>query len=160
MPVGDDKSAVRPNPNMEGSTMHSDRVARGRKVNAWAYAEQEPSPLTVMLIKMRFDLATAQAEAAKGTAADQSIIRKALDSAHAAAKDCAPYVHQRLSSLDKSNVPERNLDNLSEDELKTFLPLLEKLWGKKANNPQQSWGFEGEPPEAVMKDSGTRDATS
>jgi hypothetical protein len=28
---------------------------------------------------------------------------------------------------------------------------------KKANNPQQSWGFEGEPPKAVMKDSGTRD---
>src|SRR5271169_7212068 len=26
-----------------------------------------------------------------------------------------------------------------------------------ANNPQQSWGFEGEPPEAVMKDSATRD---
>jgi hypothetical protein len=25
-----------------------------------------------------------------------------------------------------------------------------------ANNPQQSWGFEGEPPEAVMKDSRTR----
>jgi len=28
-----------------------------------------------------------------------------------------------------------------------------------ANNPQQSWGFEGEPPKAVMKDSGTRDGT-
>ena len=124
MPVGDDKSAVRPNPNMEGSTMHSDRVARRRKVNAWAYAEQEPSPLTVMLVKMRFEFATARAQAAKGTAADQSIIRKALDSAHAAAKDCAPYVHQRLSSLDP---PHRSLDNLSDDELKTFLLLLNKL---------------------------------
>jgi hypothetical protein len=30
---------------------------------------------------------------------------------------------------------------------------------KKANDPQQSWGFEGEPPEAVIKDSGTRDVT-
>jgi hypothetical protein len=29
----------------------------------------------------------------------------------------------------------------------------------KANNPQHSWGFEGEPPKAVMKDSGTRDGT-
>ena len=29
----------------------------------------------------------------------------------------------------------------------------------EANNPQQSWGFGGEPPEAVMKDSGTRDGT-
>ena len=29
----------------------------------------------------------------------------------------------------------------------------------KANNPQQSWGFGGEPPEAVIKDSGTRDGT-
>jgi integrase len=27
----------------------------------------------------------------------------------------------------------------------------------RANNPQQSWGFDGEPPEAVMKDSGTSD---
>ena len=26
-------------------------------------------------------------------------------------------------------------------------------------NPQQSWGFDGEPPEAVMKDSATRDGT-
>jgi hypothetical protein len=31
---------------------------------------------------------------------------------------------------------------------------------RKANNPQQSWGFEGEPPEAVIKDSGTRAGTS
>jgi poly-gamma-glutamate synthesis protein (capsule biosynthesis protein) len=31
---------------------------------------------------------------------------------------------------------------------------------KPANNPQQSWGFDGEPPEAVIKDSGTRDGTS
>src|SRR6516164_10371302 len=155
MPVGDDKSALRPDPNMEGSALHSDRVTRRRQIK-----ELKPSPLTVMLVKTRFEFATARAQAAKGTAADQSIIRKALDSAHAAAKDCAPYVHQRLSSLDKSNVPERNLDNLSEDELKTFLPLLEKLWGKKANNPQQSWGFEGEPPEAVRKDSGTRDGNS
>jgi hypothetical protein len=29
----------------------------------------------------------------------------------------------------------------------------------QANNPQQSWGFDGEPPEAVMKDAGTRDWT-
>jgi hypothetical protein len=29
-----------------------------------------------------------------------------------------------------------------------------------ANNPQQSWGFDGEPPEAVIKVSGTRDGTS
>ena len=29
----------------------------------------------------------------------------------------------------------------------------------KINNPQQSWGFEWEPPKAVMKDSGTRDWT-
>jgi hypothetical protein len=30
----------------------------------------------------------------------------------------------------------------------------------KANNPQQSWGFDGEPPEAVIKGSGTRVGTS
>ena len=29
----------------------------------------------------------------------------------------------------------------------------------EANNPQQSWGFEGEPPEAVIGDPGTRDRT-
>jgi hypothetical protein len=119
MPVGDDKSALRPDPNMEGSALHSDRVTRRRQIK-----ELKPSPLTVMLVKMRFEFATAQAQAAKGTAADQSIIRKALDSAHAAAKDCAPYVHQRLSSLDP---PHRSLDNLSDDELKTFLLLLNKL---------------------------------
>jgi hypothetical protein len=28
-----------------------------------------------------------------------------------------------------------------------------------ANNPQQSWGFDGEPPEAVIKESGTTDGT-
>jgi len=137
MPVGDDKSAVRPNPNMEGSTMHSDRVARRRKVNAWAYAEQEPSPLTVMLVKMRFDFATAQAEAAKGTAADQSIIRKALDSAHAAAKDCAPYVHQRLSSLDKSTW-RMNYSKLSDDELDTLERLLEKVENKNISSIDSS----------------------
>ena len=32
--------------------------------------------------------------------------------------------------------------------------------GREANNPQQSWGFDGEPPEAVMKDFGTREGTS
>ena len=119
MPVGDDKSALRPDPNMEGSALHSDRVTRRRQIK-----ELKPSPLTVMLVKMRFEFATARAQAATGTAADQSIIRKALDSAHAAAKDCAPYVHQRLSSLDP---PHRSLDNLSDDELKTFLLLLNKL---------------------------------
>ena len=31
---------------------------------------------------------------------------------------------------------------------------------REANNPQQSWGFEGEPPEAVIKNSGTRVGTS
>ena len=132
-----DKSAARPNPNMEGGTMHSDRVARRRKVNAWAYAEQEPSPLTVMLVKMRFDFATAQAEAAKGTAADQSIIRKALDSAHAAAKDCAPYVHQRLSSLDKSTW-RMNYSKLSDDELDTLERLLEKVENKNISSIDSS----------------------
>ena len=137
MPVGDDKSAVRPNPNMEGSTLHSDRVTRSRKINAWTYLGQEPSPLTVMLIKMRFDLATAQAEAAKGTAADQSIIRKALDSAHAAAKDCAPYVHQRLSSLDKSTW-RMNYSKLSDDELDTLERLLEKVENKNISSIDSS----------------------
>jgi hypothetical protein len=40
-----------------------------------------------------------------------------------------------------------------------FTTSLEQLVDGKANNPQQSWGFGGEPPEAVMKDSGTRDGT-
>jgi hypothetical protein len=35
-----------------------------------------------------------------------------------------------------------------------------RVYSHAANNPQQSWGFEGEPPEAVTKDSGTRDGTS
>jgi hypothetical protein len=38
--------------------------------------------------------------------------------------------------------------------------LLQKMISaRQANDPQQSWGFEGEPPEAVIKDSGTRDVT-
>jgi hypothetical protein len=36
----------------------------------------------------------------------------------------------------------------------------QRLRGLEANNPQQSWGFDGEPPEAVIKESGTRDGTS
>jgi hypothetical protein len=39
-----------------------------------------------------------------------------------------------------------------------FLELLSDI-AVGANNPQQSWGFDGEPPEAVMKDAGTRDWT-
>ena len=132
MPVGDDKSALRPDPNMEGSALHSDRVTRRRQIK-----ELKPSPLTVMLVKMRFDFATAQAEAAKGTAADQSIIRKALDSAHAAAKDCAPYVHQRLSSLDKSTW-RMNYSKLSDDELDTLERLLEKVENKNISSIDSS----------------------
>jgi hypothetical protein len=37
--------------------------------------------------------------------------------------------------------------------------LVREIDSGEANNPQQSWGFEGEPPEAVMKDSRTRDGT-
>ena len=137
MPVGDDKSAVQPNPNMEGSTTHSDRVTRRRQIKAKVYAEQEPSPLTVMFAKMRFEFARAQAEAAKGTTADQSIVRKALDSAHAAAKDCAPYVHQRLSSLDKSTWP-MDYSNLSDDELETLERLLTKVEYKNISSIDSS----------------------
>jgi hypothetical protein len=80
-----------------------DRVARRTQANAIAFAQQEPSPLTVMLVKMRFEFALAKVEAAKGKTANQNVIRKALDSAHAAAKDCAPHVHGRLSSLHASS---------------------------------------------------------
>ena len=132
MPVGDDKSALRPDPNMEGSALHSDRVTRRRQIK-----ELKPSPLTVMLVKMRFEFATARAQAAKGTAADQSIIRKALDSAHAAAKDCAPYVHQRLSSLDKSTW-RMNYSKLSDDELDTLERLLEKVENKNISSIDSS----------------------
>ena len=131
MPVGDDKSALRPDPNMEGSALHSDRVTRRRQIK-----ELKPSPLTVMLVKMRFEFATARAQAAEGTAADQSIIRKALDSAHAAAKDCAPYIHQRLSTLDER--PPANFDSLSDDELETFARLLEKLGYKNVSSIDSS----------------------
>jgi hypothetical protein len=48
-----------------------------------------------------------------------------------------------------------------------FLRLLRRMamdWEdqrqKEIKNPQQSWGFDGEPPKAVMKDFGTRDGTS
>jgi hypothetical protein len=42
----------------------------------------------------------------------------------------------------------------------TCLPTPDAIGTQAANNPQQSWGFEWEPPEAVIKDSGTRAGTS
>jgi hypothetical protein len=42
---------------------------------------------------------------------------------------------------------------------KLYIPRLVAVF-HEANNPQQSWGFEGEPPEAVTKDSVTRAGTS
>jgi hypothetical protein len=109
--------------------MSSDLVACRRAAKAKAYANQEPSPLTVMLGKMRFEFAIAQAEAAKGAAADQNIIRKALDSAHAAAKDCAPYVHRRLSSLHESDTQGLDPALLSDEDLETMEQLFEKYLG-------------------------------
>ncbi len=51
------------------------------------------------------------------------------------------------SSLCRAEHPEK--------QLKTAL--LQKRYSLfRANNPQRSWGFDGEPPEAVMKDSGTK----
>ena len=47
-------------------------------------------------------------------------------------------------------------DGLDEDVVFALL----RSYEAGANNPQQSWGFEGEPPEAVIKDSVTRDGTS
>jgi hypothetical protein len=112
--------------------MCSARVTRGRIANANAYTYQEVSPLTVMLKKMRFEFAIARAEAAKGTVADHNIIRKALDSAHAAAKDCAPYVHRRLSSLDESNTAFGDLSKLSDKDLNTLVRLTKK-YGKNSD---------------------------
>src|SRR5216684_2790142 len=89
-------------PAVEHPNNVSERMARRRDANAASLVHQEPSPLTVMLAKMRFEFDLAKVEAAKGSTADQNVIRKALDSAHATAKDCAPYVHRRLSSLDAS----------------------------------------------------------
>jgi hypothetical protein len=103
----------------------SDRVARRAQANTLAIAQQEPSPLTVMLRIMRFNFALAQVEAAKGKAADQNIMRKILDSAHAAAKDCAPYVHRRLSPLHEGTT-QWDLTKLSYDELEALERLLEK----------------------------------
>jgi hypothetical protein len=85
--------AVGPSNNARDST------ALRTQANAIAFAQKEPSPLTVMLTKMRYEYALAQTEAAEGKLADQSIIRGALDAAHTVAKDCAPYVHRRLSAL-------------------------------------------------------------
>jgi adenine-specific DNA methylase len=46
----------------------------------------------------------------------------------------------------------RQLQELLEHHAKEGLP----AGDLQANNPQQSWGFDGEPPEAVIKESGTR----
>jgi hypothetical protein len=108
-------------------------MALRMQANAIAIAQQAPSPLTAMLGKMRFEFALAQVEAAKGKAADQNIIRNALDSAHAAAKDCAPYVNRRLSSLHGSRV-KLDLTRLSDDELETLVRITEKATPPSAKN--------------------------
>jgi hypothetical protein len=103
-----------------------DRLALRTEANAMAITQREPSPLTVMLTKMRYEFALVRIEAKKGKMADQNIIRQALDAAHIVAKDCAPYLHRRLSSLHESTAT-HDLSRLSDDELETMARLVEKI---------------------------------
>ena len=112
---------------VQHSSNVSDRAALRTQANAIAFTQEEPSPLTVMLTRMRYEFALAQMEAKKGQMADQNIIRKALDAAHTVAKDCAPYLHRHLSSLHESKATPGDLSRLSDDELETLVRVSEKL---------------------------------
>lgn len=89
-----------------------------------AVASTGATPLEVMIRKMRFHLDTAERlerEAMKKPAASDEAGEKrkqtvaALDKAHEAAKDAAPYVHPRISAADgPSNLTIRI--NISEDD--------------------------------------------
>jgi hypothetical protein len=122
-------------PTGEHPNNESERMARRWEANAAGLFYQEPSPLNVMLVKMRFEFDLAQSEKAKGRTADRDVIRKALDSAHAAAKDCAPYFHRRLSSLNDTPTP-WNLSVLSDEELE----VLENIINKASGDPNQVQG--------------------
>jgi hypothetical protein len=112
---------------VQHSSNVSDRAALRTQANATAFTQQEPSPLTVMLTRMRYEFALAQMEAKKGQMADQNIIRKALAAAHTVAKDCAPYLHRHLSSLHERKATPGDLSRLSDDELETLVRVSEKL---------------------------------
>jgi hypothetical protein len=64
-----------------------------------AAAAKGSLPLEVTLACMRFHHASADRELEKGDAADPEAIANALQAAHEAAKDAAPYLHPRLSGI-------------------------------------------------------------
>lgn len=65
-----------------------------------AVAASGATPKDAMLRKMRFHLARADKEEAKGEGADESAIASALDKATEAAEKLAPYVHPRLQAIE------------------------------------------------------------
>jgi len=90
-------------------------------------------PLDVMLKRMRHHHRLAEVEAAKGEQANQAMIAAALEQAHAAAKDAAPYVHPRLAAMEhtgRGGGPIRiaDLRNASDEQLAA----LESLFGPLA----------------------------
>jgi DNA invertase Pin-like site-specific DNA recombinase len=99
------------------------------------------------------------AEKVSGARTDRAAVQKAL--AALGAGDV--LVVTRLDRLARST---RDLLNVlaTVSERGAAFKSLADAWADTTtphgiNNPQQSWGFEWEPPKAVMKDSGTRDWT-
>src|SRR5437868_1966616 len=78
-----------------------------RQQLATAAVEEGITPLDVMLKRMRFHNAVADRELEKGDVADRAIVGDALRAAHEAARDCAPYLHPRLSAIAHTGMGDR-----------------------------------------------------
>jgi hypothetical protein len=85
------------------------RENAGRKPNTTNKATKErqakiestgATPLDAMIRKMRWHLAKADREEAKGSKADAAVIEMALDKADEAARGAGPYVHPRLAAIE------------------------------------------------------------
>jgi hypothetical protein len=70
-------------------------------------------------------------------------------------------IFETLDGLEKKNRDNRTPRGMLDNGLGSAPTSKNAIDAERlVNNPQQSWGFEGEPPEAVIKDFGTRDGTS
>jgi hypothetical protein len=90
-------------------------------------AEQDITPLELMLKRMRYYNSLVDRELKKGEEADQSIIDGALKAANEAAKDAAPYLHPRLSAVEHKG-----------EQFDAFAEILRLIDGTTKGLPDQS----------------------
>jgi hypothetical protein len=94
------------------------------------------TPLATMIAKMRFHLAAAEKEMAKGEEADVDVILKAFDKAAEAAHDAAPYVHPRLAAVQHTGKEEGPIEVKSTGALDEFMKRIRRLAAAQALNGQ------------------------